>query len=125
MLFFFQIAMPVNGIVHKKGNNGVLIQATDPEFAVLEIIIENIDPKEKLIEKSVKAGEKIGKAIRGIPCAPSSGENLYFIHVSVRQVRDDSVPDADYDYTDPSPFLDRLVPVPKWIQECNDHEFRY
>jgi len=48
-----------------------------------------------------------------------------YIHVSVRKALDDPVDDADYDYTDPSPFLDRLVPIPKWIQECNDHEFRY
>jgi len=32
--------------------------------------------------------------------------------------------DADYDYTNPSTYLDRLVPIPKWIQECNDREFR-
>jgi len=48
-----------------------------------------------------------------------------YIHVSVRKALANPVDDADYDYTDPSPFLDRLVPIPKWIQECNDHEFRY
>ncbi|KAH3690175.1 hypothetical protein DPMN_191894 [Dreissena polymorpha] len=46
------------------------------------------------------------------------------IHVSVRKAQEAILLDADYDYTDPSPFLDRLVPIPKWIQECNDHEFR-
>ncbi|WAR20774.1 hypothetical protein MAR_014748 [Mya arenaria] len=54
----------------------------------------------------------------------SEGKN--YIHVSVRQSQGHAIlPDADYDYTDPSLFLDRLVPIPKWIQECNDHEFRY
>ncbi|KAH3802560.1 hypothetical protein DPMN_156238 [Dreissena polymorpha] len=52
----------------------------------------------------------------------SRGKNS--IHVSVRKAQEDELPDADYDYTDPSPFLDRVVPIPKWIQDCNDHEFR-
>jgi len=49
-----------------------------------------------------------------------------YIHVSVRKAVDEHGPvdDADYEYSDPSPFLDRLVPTPQWIQECNDFEFR-
>lgn len=125
VVFLLQIVMPVNGILHSKGNNAVLVQPTDPEFALLEIVIENIDPQSDLLEKNVKAGDKIGKAVKGKPCQKDSGENLNFIHVSVRPGQTETVADADYDYTDPSPFLDRLVPIPKWIQECNDHEFRY
>lgn len=111
--------MPVNGIVHIKDGGKVVIQPTDPEFMVLEIVIENIEPDGKYDNKNVKAGDKIGRAGKARKCDPNS------IHVSVRQAQEKEVPDADYDYTDPGPFLDRLVPVPKWIQECNDHEFRY
>ncbi|XP_053407458.1 uncharacterized protein LOC123547213 isoform X2 [Mercenaria mercenaria] len=114
------IVMPVNGILHVEADkNRVVVQPIDPEFIILEVIIENINPELKFNGKQVKAGDKIGRATKAPKCEPN------YIHVSVRQARNETVPDADYDYTDPGPFLDRLVPIPKWIQECNDHEFRY
>ena len=93
-------------------------QPTDPEFADLEIVIENIEAKRNSDGKRFKSGEKIGRASRVTVCKPN------FIHLSVRQAKKDTATDNEYDYIDPSPYLDRLVPVPKWIQECNDHEFR-
>ena len=66
----------------------------------------------------MKSGGKIGEASRIGVCKPN------FIHVSMRMSQNTTVSDSDYDYIDPSPYIDRLVPVPKWIQECNDHEFR-
>lgn len=111
--------MPVNGILHVESDSKVVVQPIDPEFSPLEIVIENIKPERKFDEKQVSAGEKIGRASKAPKCQPN------FIHVSVRQAQSKTLPDADYDYTDPGPFLDRLVPIPKWIQECNDHEFRY
>lgn len=114
------IAMPVNGILHVQNDNKVIVQPTDPEFLLMEIVIENINPDYGLNGMQVKSGDKIGKASRAPKCQAN------FIHVSVRQAEAHTLPsEADYEYTDPSPFLDRLVPVPKWIQECNDHEFRY
>ena len=107
----------MDGIVHVNGNR-VNFQPTDPEFAELEIVIENIEPERKSDGKRFKSGARIGRASRVTICKPN------FIHVSVRQKKTDTVSDSEYDYIDPSPFLDRLVPVPKWIQECNDHEFR-
>ena len=37
-------------------------------------------------------------------------------------------PDSDRGlcyYVDPSPFLDRMQPVPKWHQECKDFTFKH
>ncbi|KAL4222205.1 hypothetical protein ACF0H5_018243 [Mactra antiquata] len=115
------VVMPVNGIVHKQSGNKAIIQPIDPEFSAIEIVIENIDLKPKYSggEVNAKAGEKIGRATRAPKCKPN------YIHVSVRNPKTEFGNDEDYDYTDPGPFLDRLVPIPKWIQECNDHEFRY
>ncbi|WAR20850.1 CRB-like protein [Mya arenaria] len=78
---------------------------------------------DKLLEITI--GEaKIPKQSDWLSTKASRGKN--YIHVSVRPSQGEEIlPDADYDYTDPSPFLDRLVPIPKWIQDCNDHEFRY
>ena len=115
---FFQIAAPVDGIVHVRPNNRIDFQTTDPEFAEMEIVIENIDPERNSDGKRFKSGKRIGRATRVTVCKPN------FIHVSVRQAKKVTAKDSEYDYIDPSPFLDRLVPVPKWIQECNDHEFR-
>ena len=84
----------------------------------MEIVIENIQPERNANGKRFKSGKKIGKASRVTICDPN------FIHVSVRQAQNVTRSDNDYNYIDPSPFLDRLVPVPKWIEECNDHEFR-
>ena len=108
----------MDGIVHIHENNRVDLQPTDPEFADLEIVIENIEPEKNSNGKRFKSGAKIGRASKVTICKPN------FIHVSVRQAKPDTDADSEYDYVDPSPYLDRLVPVPKWIQECNDHEFR-
>lgn len=113
-----QIAAPVDGIVHVRPNNRIDFQTTDPEFTEMEIVIENIVPERNSDGKRFKSGKRIGRASRVTVCKPN------FIHVSVRQAKKVTTTDSEYDYIDPSPFLDRLVPVPKWIQECNDHEFR-
>ncbi|XP_052224342.1 uncharacterized protein LOC127839993 [Dreissena polymorpha] len=161
------VHMPVNGILKSyRDEKKVVVKPSDPEFALFEIVVENIDADQSLHEKTVKAGEKIGKATTarvckerklsinvkeadGNPQDPNTDKRLEItigeakkneqnewmstvasrgknsIHVSVRKAQEDELPDADYDYTDPSPFLDRVVPIPKWIQDCNDHEFRY
>ncbi|XP_045189288.2 uncharacterized protein LOC123546793 [Mercenaria mercenaria] len=115
------IVNPVNGIVKDFGPQKVLIQPVDPEFQQFEIIIENINPFVYVFDQYIKSGKKIGRASKAPKCKPN------FIHVSVRKKRNDTdvVDDADYEYVDPSPFLDRLIPYPKWFKECNDHEFRY
>ena len=101
-----------------KAKNRVVFEPTDVEFSGMEIVIENIEPERKADKKRFKSGEKIGKASKVKIC------KLNFIHVSVRKAQNATTADADYDYIDPSPFLDRLVPIPRWHPECNDYEFR-
>ena len=104
--------------MHVKAKKRVVFEPTDVEFSGMEIVIENIEPERKADKKRFKSGKRIGRASKVTICKPN------FIHVSVRKAQNATTADADYDYIDPSPFLDRLVPIPKWIQECNDHEFR-
>ena len=34
--------------------------------------------------------------------------------------------EADYeDYVNPEPYLDRIIPIPQWIEECNDYFYRH
>ena len=102
--------------------NKVVIKPVDPEYAGLEIVIENINTLPDIDGKFQPAGQKIGRASKAKKCKPNA------IHVSVRKAENSegsSKSDADYDYIDPSSYLDRLVPVPKWIEECRDYEFRY
>lgn len=33
--------------------------------------------------------------------------------------------DDEYEYVDPTPFIERLVPNPHWIEECNDFSLTY
>ncbi|WAR20843.1 hypothetical protein MAR_014817 [Mya arenaria] len=98
----------------------------------LDIIVKEADDQsqdgnqantDKLLEITIGEAKPL-KQSDWLSKKASEGKN--YIHVSVRPSQGDKKRlDADYDYTDPSPFLDRIVPIPKWIQECNDHEFRY
>ncbi|KAH3708804.1 hypothetical protein DPMN_068263 [Dreissena polymorpha] len=45
-----------------------LVKPSDPEFYPFEIVVENIDANQSLHEKTVKAGEKIGKATTARVC---------------------------------------------------------
>ena len=117
-MYFIQIVAPVDGIVHVQSGDRVLIEPTDQEFAGQEIVIENIKAERNVTGKRFKSGEKIGQASRVEFCGPN------FIHVSVRKSQNTTKSDSVYKYIDPSSYLDRFVPVPKWHQECNDFEFR-
>ena len=65
----------------------------------------------------MRAGEdKIGVA-DSAPCSPN------FIHVAVRETSEEgALADDDYEYVDPSKYLDRLIPYPNWTETC-DHDF--
>lgn len=99
----------------------MLIKPTDDAMSKFEIILENaignatIGPGGVFVE----AGVQIGEASRS-KCEPN------FVHVSVREATTDtSESDEEYKYIDPSKFLDRLMPTPEWILECNDFYFRH
>ena len=98
--------------------NRIVIEPKDDDFLDLEIVIDNISPGVDVTEsgKYMKAGEdKIGTA-GSSPCSPN------FIHVAVRQTTTESgSADEDYEYIDPSKYLDRLIPFPKWKETCNQH----
>ncbi|KAJ8312546.1 hypothetical protein KUTeg_009919 [Tegillarca granosa] len=85
-----------------------------------EIIIDNIIPDKKIGSDGVfvVASKTIGRADRS-KCQPN------FIHVAMRKKGLQHNNDAEYDYIDPSTYLDKLIPVPQWIEACNDHTFEY
>ena len=96
----------------------MVLQPTDNEFDALEVVIENFKPLDDVDGKRFKAGDAIGEGIETKVCKDN------FFHLSVRKAQNDSDPDVVHQYTDPSPFLDKITPLSKWIQECNDYEFR-
>lgn len=50
-------------------------------------------------------------------------EDSHF-HLAMKRIAPDSDRGLCY-YVDPSPFLDRMQPVPKWTQECKDFTFKH
>ncbi|KAK3083736.1 hypothetical protein FSP39_002337 [Pinctada imbricata] len=109
-----KVRNPVNGMVYKKSDQQVLIKPSDPDFMMYEIIIDNVGKNIGVVSTGgsyIESGKEIGKALRS-QCSPN------FIHVAIRKA-------GTTDYVDPSQFLDRLVPVPQWIEECNDHFFKH
>lgn len=110
-----QIRCPVNGEVFKESNR-VLILPTDEDFIDYEIIIENIIPESNISTSGqflIAGKDIIGKADKS-PCKRNC------IHVSVRKKSPIQIRDSDYEYIDPSPFLDHLLPSPRWIWDCRE-----
>ena len=118
MDYYLQIPNPVDGIVHVRGETKVVLQPTDPQFNGTEVVIENIIPVSNVDGRRFKSGEHIGDASTIELCEQN------FIHLSVRETQVEEAPDRNYQYMDPSVFLDDLNPVSKWVQECMDYEFR-
>lgn len=112
--------MPINGILHVKSDKKVIVQPGDQEYRGLEVVIENIKATPSLNGKSIRAGDNIGVALKAPVCGSQNS-----IHISVRKEESEKMDDRDYDYIDPTSYLDRFIPVPMWIQECMDKEFRY
>lgn len=113
-----QIRCPVNGEVFKESNR-VLILPTDEDFIDYEIIIENIIPESNISTSGqflIAGKEIIGKADKS-PCKRNC------IHVSVRKKSPIQIRESDYEYIDPSPFLDHLLPSPRWIWDCRDYTY--
>lgn len=113
-----QIRCPVNGEVFKESNR-VLILPTDEDFIDYEIIIENIIPESNISTSGqflIAGKDIIGKADKS-PCKRNC------IHVSVRKKSPIQIRDSDYEYIDPSPFLDHLLPSPRWIWDCRDYTY--
>ncbi|XP_067685182.1 uncharacterized protein [Haliotis asinina] len=107
------IVNPVAGIVMSTGDDEITITPTDDNFMEYEIVINNVIPNTEVTDEGsvMEAGDDIGTA-------GDSNCDSNFIHVALR-VRETG------EYADPSKYLDRLLPIPRWEQECNDHTFRY
>ncbi|XP_061188852.1 uncharacterized protein LOC133197029 [Saccostrea echinata] len=113
-----KILCPLDGKVIRETNR-VKILPIEADFIEYEVIIENIIPNTSIAEsgQSLTAGQDIiGEADRS-PCDDNS------IHVSVRKRSSIETKDSDYEYIDPSPFLDHLVPTPEWIWDCKDFTY--
>lgn len=92
---------------------------TDDDFIDYEIIIENIIPSSKISKSGqfLNAGNDIiGKANKS-PCDQNC------IHLSVRKKSKVKIPDSEYKYIDPYPFLVRLLPSPQWHWDCKDYSY--
>ncbi|XP_062588035.1 uncharacterized protein LOC134249704 [Saccostrea cucullata] len=113
-----KILCPLNGKVTRETKR-VTILPTDADFVEYEIVIENIIPNTSIADggQFLSAGQDIiGEADRS-PCDDNS------IHVSVRKRSSVETKDSDFEYIDPSPFLDHLVPTPEWIWDCKDFTY--
>ncbi|GAB1602264.1 uncharacterized protein LOC115224694 [Argonauta hians] len=127
-----KVVNPMSGTVTVRGDNEVLIQPSDSGFYGYEIIVANVAPTPEIIEASTEggmemaSGQVLGHAIHS-RCTPNS------IHVAVRKRDRDSSNDYDdgddddvgYIYLDPLVYLERLLPRPHWVQECNDYKFTH
>lgn len=112
-LFIFQIVNPVAGIVQSTGADEVTITPTDDNFMEYQVVINNVIPNSNVTDSGsvMEAGDDIGTA-GDINCNPN------FIHVALRVTETGEC-------ADPSKYLDRLLPIPHWVQECNEHTFYY
>ncbi|XP_061168902.1 uncharacterized protein LOC133178171 [Saccostrea echinata] len=113
--FYSDIRSPVNGFIFSE-NKRLRILPTDDDFKEFEIVIENIIPVLANGKFFTAGKDVIGKADRS-PCEYNC------IHVSVRKRSPTNKNDSDYTYIDPTPFLDHLLPTPKWIWECKDYTY--
>ena len=59
----------------------------------------------------------------GVPAGSNGCEDWHF-HLAIKRSMPDSERGLCY-YVDPSPFLDRMQPVPTWHQECKDFTFKH
>ena len=59
----------------------------------------------------------------GEPAGKNGCEDSHF-HLAMKRTMDDEDSNLCY-YVDPSPFLDRMQPIPKWHQECKDFTFKH
>ena len=112
---------PVTGTIYRKGDNRVIIKPTDASFTQFEIVIDNIDARKYISAGGtyMEAGKKMGKVTKS-KCKPN------FFHVAMRKAVPEDLPtDEEYDYVNPEPHLDRIIPIPQWVEECNDFFFRH
>ncbi|XP_067664253.1 uncharacterized protein [Haliotis asinina] len=107
------IVNPVAGLVNATGRDEITITPTDDNFIEYQIVINNVVPNKYVRDSGVvmDSGEAIGTA-GDTRCVPN------FIHVALRVTETG-------EYADPSKYLDRLLPIPHWEQECNEHIFKY
>nr|KAG5706489.1 hypothetical protein BaRGS_032882 [Batillaria attramentaria] len=115
------IYSPVAGMMlPTKDPNSVLIRPATAGFTDYEIILSNIILNRTLSENEtyVDAGQPIGT-----PAGANGCEDSHF-HLAMKRNAPDSANGLCY-YVDPSPFLDRMQPVPKWEEECKHFTFKH
>ena len=107
-------------MVSYRQDGEVLIKPDALPYLTFEILIANVEPTENIKENEVylRKGGLIGHA-RASRCQPNS------IHLAVRKKKSAPKKDEEYKYVDPTVYLDRLMPKPKWIQECSDYKFTH
>ncbi|XP_021370398.1 uncharacterized protein LOC110461300 [Mizuhopecten yessoensis] len=115
------LVSPVNGRVYRESSKRILIKPTDAGLSDFEIIIENVEAVDTISDdgRFAEAGETIAMVLKS-KCEPN------FLHVSVRKISPEGFDsDEDYTYIDPSRFLDRIMPIPRWVLECKDFYFKH
>ncbi|XP_033731541.1 uncharacterized protein LOC117321184 [Pecten maximus] len=103
-----ELVSPVNGRVYRESSSRILVIPTDDGLTDFEIIIENAEAVHTISYDGTfaEAGETVAMVLNS-KCQPN------FIHVSVRKANSTQ-------YIDPTRFLDRIMPTPKWVLECKD-----
>ncbi|XP_069118468.1 uncharacterized protein [Argopecten irradians] len=107
------LVSPVNGRVFKQSSSRILVLPTDDGLSDFEIVIENVEAISSISADGTfaEAGETIATVLKS-RCQPN------FIHISVLKVENGK-------YIDPSRFLDKYMPIPRWILECKDFYFKH
>lgn len=80
---------------------------------------------EVMLKKSLalyKSGLALPQII-AVPLGNNGCEESHF-HIAMRRISNETESHLCY-YVDPSPYLDRMEPIPTWHQECKDFTFKH
>lgn len=104
------------------------MRPTSEDVAVYEVVIRGFEVAHRIDEdkkgKFLRAGKKIGKAIKRGDCKSN------FLFVSMRKRLNNTEPTSDipasrYSYIDPAPYLNRRFPSPGYKSACNGFSYYY
>nr|KAG5689776.1 hypothetical protein BaRGS_011577 [Batillaria attramentaria] len=115
----WKIRSPVSGMMYPLSNSSVRIKPVTSGFEEYEIILSNIQLLDAVNETGVfvDAGQNISTALGKNGCEDP--------HFNLAMKRISGRTSGLCYFVDPSPFLDKMQPIPTWHQECKDFTFKH
>lgn len=116
----WKIVSPIAGLATQTGPHALSIKPSTAGFTDYEIILSNINIIVTLEDGGtfVDAGQYIAE-----PTGKNGCDDSHF-HLAMKRNTPDSDAGLCY-YVDPSPFINRMQPIPTWHQECKDFTFKH